>query len=80
MSTADLTKPPTGPEPERPRTVLDHVRGPRSDRPTVDPTAPIRPEWLQTWDAFRPTAVLALRRWWWRIRRFLLHLPMSTLR
>lgn len=81
--TISLTKPPgptgpTGPDhPDRPdRTALHLVTAGWEPKPAVDITKPIRPAWLLSWDSFRPTAVLALRRAWYRTVRFLFHLPI----
>ena len=81
--TISLTKP-TGPDhgPDRPQTTGPDRTGPAdrtalhlvtADRPTgpaVDTTQPIRPEWLQTWDAFKPTAIRATKRTAYRTARF----------
>ncbi|QJY51234.1 FtsK/SpoIIIE domain-containing protein [Pseudonocardia broussonetiae] len=74
MTDIDMTKSP-GPEPVRPRTVLDAVTAGRGSRPALDTSAPIRPEWLRTWDTFAATAGRTGRRAAYRTGRFLLHLP-----
>ncbi|MDN5929504.1 MAG: hypothetical protein L0I24_00300 [Pseudonocardia sp.] len=78
MTTIDLTKhhPTPEPEPEKPRTVLHAVTAGREPALPLDTTEPIRPEWLRTWDGFRSTAALSLRRGTYRTTRFLLHLPV----
>jgi len=58
------------------RTALHLVTAGWEPKPTIDITQPIRPAWLQSWDSFKPTAVLAVRRGWYRTVRFLFHLPV----
>lgn len=75
--TVDITKPGATPgEPAKARTVLAAVTAGREPKPAIDTTEPIRPEWLRTWDGFRSTAGLAVKRATYRTTRFLLHLPV----
>ncbi len=81
MSDIDMTKPvppnSDGPDPTpKPRTVLSLVTAGRAPVVPVDTDAPIRPEWLRTWDSFRAVATLTVKRGTYRTTRFLLHLPV----
>lgn len=74
--TVNLTKPVTPDQPDPPRHVLALVRGDQSERPALDTSAPILPEWLRD----RAMLVATVRQWaqrnGYRTARFLLHLPV----
>lgn len=54
---------------------LERLNAHRPKAAPIDPAAPVRPAWMTDREAVSGTAKLATRRGFYRVRRFLFHLP-----